>query len=141
MVRSVRPGGRIVLEDDDHDVLRMWPEVGACEALWRAYVATYSRIGNDPIVGRRLVSLLHGEGATPRRSRWIWFGACAGEPHFTLLVENMAGLIAGAREEILAGGAFDAASFAAALDALRAWGRREDAALWFARCWAEGVRA
>lgn len=141
MARSVRPGGRIVLEDDDHDVLRMWPEVGSCVALWRAYVATYPRIGNDPIVGRRLVSLLHDAGARPRRSRWIWFGACAGEPHFTMLVENMAGLIGGARAEIVGGGAFDAASFAAALAELGAWGRRADAALWFARCWAEGVKA
>ena len=26
MVRAVQPGGRIVLADDDHDVLRLWPE-------------------------------------------------------------------------------------------------------------------
>ena len=26
MVRALRPGGRIVLADDDHDLLRIWPE-------------------------------------------------------------------------------------------------------------------
>ncbi|TPW14796.1 MAG: type 11 methyltransferase, partial [bacterium] len=27
MVRAVRPGGRLLLLDDDHDLLRLWPEV------------------------------------------------------------------------------------------------------------------
>src|SRR5205085_7417105 len=26
MVRAVRPGGRVLLQDDDHDVFRCWPE-------------------------------------------------------------------------------------------------------------------
>jgi SAM-dependent methyltransferase len=140
MVRAVRPGGRIVLEDDDHWVMRFWPEPVECVTLWRAYVETFTRIGNDPQVGRKLVSLLHEAGVRPRRNTWIFFGGCAGEEHFPLLVENMAVLFAGARDAMLAGGMLDAESFAAAIVAFRDWGRRPDAALWFARCWAEGVR-
>src|SRR4051812_4913370 len=26
MMKAVRPGGRLVLQDDDHDILRLWPE-------------------------------------------------------------------------------------------------------------------
>src|SRR2546426_687255 len=37
MVRAVRPGGRVVLSDDDHDVLRLYPELPAFDAVWRAY--------------------------------------------------------------------------------------------------------
>jgi len=140
MVRAVRPGGRIVLEDDDHWVLRFWPEPVECVTLWRAYVETYTRVGNDPQVGRKLVSLLHEAGARPRRNTWIFFGGCAGDEHFPVLVENMVGLFAGAREGMLAGGQLDPESFTAAIAAFREWGRRPDAALWFARCWAEGVR-
>ena len=140
MVRAVRPGGRIVLEDDDHWVLRFWPEPVECATLWRTYVETFTRIGNDPQVGRKLVALLHEAGARPRRNRWIFFGGCAGEEHFPLLIENMLGLFAGARKAMLAGGHLDSESFAAAIAAFGAWGRRPDAALWFARCWAEGVR-
>src|SRR4051812_249192 len=33
MVRAVRPGGRIVLQDDDHDVFRAWPEPPGFAAL------------------------------------------------------------------------------------------------------------
>src|SRR5262249_46226556 len=54
MVRAVRPGGRIVLQDDDRDVLRLWPEPPGLRPLWQAYMRTYDRLGNDPIVGRRL---------------------------------------------------------------------------------------
>jgi SAM-dependent methyltransferase len=140
MVRAVRPGGRIVLEDDDHWVLRFWPEPVECATLWRTYVETFTRNGNDAQVGRRTVALLHEAGARPSRNRWIFFGGCAGDPHFPLLIENMLALFAGARKDMLAGGQLDAESFAAAVAAFSAWGRRPDAALWFARCWAEGIR-
>ena len=140
MARAVRPGGRVVLEDDDHWVLRFWPESVECVTLWRSYVETYTRVGNDPQVGRKLVSLLHEAGVQPRRNTWIFFGGCAGDELFPQLIENIAALFAGSRDAMIAGGMLDAESFAAAIAALRDWGRRPDAALWFARCWAEGVR-
>src|SRR5262249_52749630 len=58
MARAVCPGGRVVVADDDHEALRLWPEAPGVMAVWRAYVRTYDRLGNDPIVGRRLVELL-----------------------------------------------------------------------------------
>jgi SAM-dependent methyltransferase len=73
MVRAVRPGGRIILADDDHDVLRLWPEPPGLAPVWQAYQRSYHRHGNDPIVGRRLVQLLHQAGAQPRRNTWIFF--------------------------------------------------------------------
>src|SRR5262249_7752545 len=82
MVRAVRPGGRLVLQDDDHDVLRIYPEPPGFMTVWRAYERTYDRIGCDPYIGRRLVSLLHEAGARPVRSTQINFGACAGDPNF-----------------------------------------------------------
>lgn len=82
MVRAAKPGGRIVLADDDHDVLRLWPEPPGFGAVWHAYQRTYDRLGNDPIVGRRLVSLLYEAGAEPLRNTWIFFGSCAGQPSF-----------------------------------------------------------
>lgn len=71
MVRAVRPGGRIILADDDHDLLRLWPEPPGVMSLWQAYVRTYDHLGNDPFVGRRLVSLLHSAGATGFRNTWV----------------------------------------------------------------------
>ena len=141
MVRAVRPGGRIILEDDGHDTERLWAEPPGFDRLWRAYQRTYDRVGNDPLVGHRLVSLLVQAGALPRRNTWLFFGACAGQPELlAAYVENIVRILQGVREPILALGEFDAATFDECLAAVRAWGRRPDAALWYAVSWAEGRR-
>lgn len=140
MVRAVRPGGRIVLEDDDHDVLRLWPEPAGVESLWRAYIRTYDRLGNDPFVGRRLVSLLHQAGALPVRNTWIFFASCSGHPDFEPLVNNIATILEGAREAILATAGLEESAFAAGIQSLRQWRSRPDAAIWFSICWAEARR-
>jgi SAM-dependent methyltransferase len=140
MTRAAKPGGRIVLADDDHDVLRMWPEPAGIEAVWRAYIHTYERGGRDPYVGRKLVTLLHAAGAEPRRNTWIWFGGCSGDPHFEPLIRNLLEILAGARAAILETGRVDDTAFDAAVAATWKWAARPDAALWFAIAWAEGVR-
>jgi ubiquinone/menaquinone biosynthesis C-methylase UbiE len=139
MVRAVRPGGRVVLEDDDHDLLRLWPEPPGLDNVWRAYMRAYDRAGNDPYVGRRLVQLLHEAGASPRRCTWVFFGACAGDETFDLYVDNLAIILEQARPQISQCGV-QSAEVDAAVSALRTWKRRPDAALWFAMSWAEGVR-
>jgi len=141
MVRAVRPGGRLVLQDDGHDTLRLWPEPPGFGRIWQAYQRTYDRVGNDPLVGHRLVALLAQGGAAPRRNTWLFFGACAGQPElFPAYVDNCVRILQGVREPILALGEFDPASFDECLEAIRRWGRRPDAALWYAVSWAEGMR-
>lgn len=140
MVRAVRPGGRVVLQDDGHDIMRLSPEPPGFQRLWSAYLRTYDRVGNDPYIGHRLVSLLVQAGATPRRNNWLFFGSCAGHPDLGVYVENLAIILAGVRGPILALGEFDGAFFDAGLAAVRAWAGRPDAALWYAVSWAEGVR-
>lgn len=140
MVRAARPGGRIILADDDHDILRLHPEPPGVRPLWEAYMRSYDRAGNDPYIGRRLVSLLHQAGATPVRNDWIFFGGCAGQSVFPLLVNNLVEVVAGAKEAILRFELFDDEQFEEALSNLRRWGRRPDAAIWFAICFAEGIK-
>lgn len=140
MVRAVRPGGRIVLADDDHGVMRLWPEPPGWMSLWDAYMRVYDRIGNDPFVGRRLVQLLHAGGAVPVRNTWIFFGGCAGMETFPTLAANMAGVVSGARDTILSMHLFEADAYDRVMDEYRRWAKRPDAALWFSVAWAEGVR-
>lgn len=140
MVRAVRPGGRVVLVDDDHALLRLWPEPPGVLDLWQAYYRTYDRIGNDPLIGRRLVALLHQAQAHPVRNTAIFFGSCAGDPNFGAFVENLAGVVEGAREAILVHGLFDATYFDEVMAGFRAWSHRPDAAIWYTICWAEGIR-
>ncbi len=140
MVRAAAPGGRIVLEDDDHHVLRLWPQAPEAEELWRAFCRTWEELGNDPFVGRRLIALLHAAGAEPTRNDTLFFGSCAGDPSFEAMVENFAGVLAGARAAIVESGPLSDDDVTAALAELTAWGKLPGAALWYHTCWAEGRR-
>jgi SAM-dependent methyltransferase len=140
MLRAVRPGGRIILEDDDHDLMRLWPDPPGFTALWHAYQRSYERLGNDPLIGRRLVSLLVEAGAEPSRNTFVFFGSCVGESHFQRYVENLIGVIDGARETVVEEGLLDAESFDGAINELREWSRGAAATIWYAVAWAEGRR-
>jgi SAM-dependent methyltransferase len=140
MVAAVRPGGRVVLSDDDHALLRLHPEPAGFAPVWEALVRSYDRLGHDPYVGRRLTSLLLDAGATPTRITWVFFGGCAGEPTFRGFAANLLQNLVGAREAILATGTLDGGGLDAALAAVERWAARPDAALWFGMSWAEGVR-
>ncbi|HYI10701.1 MAG TPA: methyltransferase domain-containing protein [Thermoanaerobaculia bacterium] len=141
MVRAVRPGGRIVLADDDHEIMRLSPEPPGFHDFWRAYIRSYEYNRTDPIVGRRLVALLHEAGATPRRNTFIFFGGCVGMPYFDVLAANLLGVVTTARQLILENHLLDERAFDEAVTALQAWSNRPDAAIWYAMNWAEGVRS
>ncbi|MDH4069476.1 MAG: methyltransferase domain-containing protein [Ignavibacteria bacterium] len=138
MVRAVRPGGRVVLEDDDHDLLRLWPECSGADELWRAYCSSQLALGNDPWIGRKLTALLHAAGAAPSRATWVFFGASAGEPTFPVYVDNLIGLLRGARAHIVDQGLIDEGLFEGGLQSLVEWKKRPEATFWYARAWAEG---
>jgi len=138
MVRAVRPGGRIVLQDDDHDIFRMWPEVPAFDRVWRAYLLTYGRMGMDANIGRRLIELLHQAGAKPWRNDEIFFGSCVGDPDWSGFIDNVAGILIGARADMIATGSVSEADIDRGAAALYEWSKRPEAAFWYTAPWAEG---
>ena len=140
MVRAVAPGGRIVLEDDHHDTMRLSPDCPGFPALWSAYMKSYRHLGNDPFVGHHLVSLLHEAGAAPVRNTWIFFGACAGDAMLAPYVDNLIGILETARETMVGAKLIAAGALGDGIAALRVWAERPDAAMWFAISWAEGKR-
>ena len=140
MLRAVRPGGRIVLEDDDHDLLRLHPEPEGFRKLWRAYMRSFAANGNDPFIGRKLPALLVAAGAAPTRSTWLFFGSCAPAPDFAGFHQNLTQVIVGARRQILETGLLSPAAFAAALARLRSWRALPGASIWYSVSWAEGRR-
>ncbi len=138
MVRAACPGGRIILEDDDHAVLRLWPEPAGFPQLWQAYIEAFAKLGYDPFVGRRLVELLHDHGAEPARNHWLFFGSCSGDASFQPMVMNFVGILQGARQAMLQHKLIGAKEFDVGIEKLRSWGERAGAALWYSRAWAEG---
>jgi len=139
MVAAVKPGGRIVLADDDHELMRFWPEPAGLMAAWQAYYRSYLRIGNDPLVGRKLAGLLCQAGARPQRITQLFYGACAGSADFHGVVDNLIGVLEGARESVLNCGEITAGDYDAALASFRKFRQLPDAALWYVINWAEGM--
>jgi len=139
MARSVRPGGRVFVSDDDHDNFRPWPEPTGFQPLWQAYIRSYESLGNDPYVGRRLVSLLRDAGLTSLRNSCVFFGGCAGNERFQAVADNLIGVLVSAREAILSEEFLDKKSFDAGIDGLQQWKAGSDSALWYTACCAEGV--
>jgi ubiquinone/menaquinone biosynthesis C-methylase UbiE len=140
MTRAVKPGGRIILQDDDHDILRLHPEPAGFSTLWSAYQRTYDRLKNDPIVGRRLVRLLQQAGAKPLRNTWIFFGSCSGDPNWSVFVDNLIVVVNGAASHIIEIGTMDQRQLDEAVDAVQVWRRRPDSAIWYAVALAEGTK-
>jgi SAM-dependent methyltransferase len=140
MMRAVKPGGRIVLEDEDHEILRLWPEPDGFTQVWGTYIESYRRAGNDPQVGLRLIELLRQAGAEPRRNAGVWFGCASGDPMFETWVANLLGVLNGARADILGVGLIHESRLDATMESVRAWGRRKDSASWYFMALAEGRR-
>lgn len=140
MVRAVRPGGRIALADDDHSIFRLSPELPGFSELLHAYIRAYDRNGTDPNIGRRLVSILHQAGAKPSRNTWMFYGSCSGAPHFADFTENIIRVLEGARDRVVDAELFDERYFSDVIAGMREWASLPDAAMWYAICYAEGVK-
>ena len=140
MTRAVRPGGRIVLEDDDHVMMRLWPEPDRFAALHRSFLNWCEGQGYDPSVGRRLVDLLHRAGAVPKRSASLTVSSCAGSPSFRPLMHIVIDCFENSKNALQAMGAMSAPEFDASMQGLRNWSDHPAAALWYMTCWAEGRR-
>lgn len=140
MARAVRPGGRVVLVDDDHDTLRVWPAAPAFERLWRAYCEEYLRRGMDPWIGRRLTGLLAGAGLELVEARLLSFGACAGMQLFPVVVANLHGVLAGAADDIRRAGTLAGPEVQAGLGEIRSWSEQPGAVMWYALPCATALR-
>lgn len=141
MVHAVRPGGRIVIQDSDHSLLRLTPESASFAELWSAYLGTYESVGGDPYVGRRLVSMLHRAGAVPRRTATLNWGGCGGSPDFKGKAENFTDMVVGAGARIVSAGLLTKGRLRICIEELREWKYEPDAAFWFPLFWVEAVRS
>ncbi|MGE0770259.1 MAG: methyltransferase domain-containing protein [Cyclobacteriaceae bacterium] len=140
MVKAVRPGGHVVVEDDDHYSFLLYPEPHGFSALWTAYMRSYDRLGNDPYIGRRLVALLYDHGLTQIQNNVVFFGDCAGSPTFQAYIDNLIGILNSAKKVMTEGQLIRKEVFEVAMDHLKAWAALPHAALWYTIYWAKGTK-
>ncbi|MDH3648391.1 MAG: methyltransferase domain-containing protein [Saprospiraceae bacterium] len=138
--RALKPGGRIILIDDDHANFRIAPLCPEFDRLWAAYSQVYKVLGNDPYIGRKLISHLHSSDFQDFKLDFVLFGSAKSEPQFMDYANNLMGILYGARMEIMELLDITSDVFDENLAAIDAWSAKPDAALWYAANWAEGVK-
>ena len=126
--------------DDDHTTFRPTPEPLGFALIWSAYCRSYERIGNDPYIGRRLVTLLHDSGINKIRNGSVFFGGCQSNEDFPIVADNLIGILVGAKSLILKEGLLDESSFDQAIESLHQWKTLPDAALNYSIDWVEGEK-
>ena len=140
MAKAIRPGGKVALADDDHIGLCLYPEPLGFSNLWQAYIRSYDRLGNDPFIGRRMVSLLYQAGLRRIRNNVVFFGDNAGSPTFTAYTNNLMGILNGVKELLIKEGLTSGLVFEDTMDRLQSWAQLPEAALWYTIYWAAGEK-
>ena len=138
MKSFLKPGGKLILTDDDHETFKLYPEPPGFSVIWNAYIRSFDRLGNDPFIGRRLVQLVHNAGLENIENSLIFFGGNQHQPTFNFVVENLIGIINSAKDLIIKEQLLGQETFNQCIQHIKDWGQRPDAALWYGICWVEG---
>ena len=137
MKLALKPGGRLILCDDDHSTFRPTPEPVGFSVIWNAYSRSYDRLGCDPFIGRNLNSYLVAAGLKLKKVTEIFFGACQGEEKFKLVADNLIGILEGAKDLMLKEKLISESSFNSSIEGLKNWRELPDATLWYSIPWVE----
>ena len=130
----------MVVLDDDHVGMCLYPEPAGFTGLWQAYMRSYDRLGNDPCIGRRLVSLLYRAGLREIRNGVVYFGDSGESPTFSAYANNLIGILNGAKDFLIKESLIAESQFNETMDHLQTWAARPDAALWYTIYWAAGEK-
>ncbi len=135
--KALGDGGKIILIDDDHANFRITPEQTAFARLWTAYCEVYNQLGNDPFIGRKLITMLRETRFTDLKIDFILFGATADQSSFMDYADNLIGILTGAKKEMVEiyGEEFN---YEEDMEMIKAWKHLPDATLWYAANYAEG---
>ena len=69
--------------------------------VWTKYWQSYTLLGCDPLVGRRIPDLLESHATTVYRVDTLFYGACHADPVFGLVVDNLFIVVESARQLLL----------------------------------------
>jgi SAM-dependent methyltransferase len=140
MVKALKQGGRILLADDDHQAMILYPEPKGFQTLWSAYIDSYVEVGNDPFIGRKLPRLLTEAGLHSVVNDVTFFGDCAGTKTFPLFVTNLIEVILPSREIMISSKSISDNEFEENIQTIREWSSLPYASIWYTICFAEGVK-
>ena len=141
MKRALRPGGKIILADDDHQAMILYPEPEGFQRLWTAYIDAFIEVGNDPFIGRKLPRLLHDAGFADVQNDMVFFGDTSGSDTFIPYIKNLSQVIATAKSVMLESKALSIDQFDEALAQLLKWAELKYATAYYPLCIAVGIKS
>ena len=131
MTNAAKPGGQICLVDDDHELLCIYPECSELKHTWSAYWNSYHDLGHDPLVGRKIPSMLRNVGISNIRTDTIHYGATTGEQCFDLIVDNLIGVIVGSAEHLIENDRATSDQLDLMQSAVYTWRQNPNATIWY----------
>ena len=141
MLNAVRPGGRVVMIDDDHSLMRFHPPLASMDQLWSDYHGCFEGMGQHPLIGRSLAGLLIRCHAENVATAVVNFGACRHEPAFDDFVENLVSVIEGATPRLTNQGPWTEENVVSTLTEFRTWSHGREATILYPLPVASGQRA
>jgi ubiquinone/menaquinone biosynthesis C-methylase UbiE len=131
MRRVVRPGGRVLVMENDTSLQSYDPPAPHFDKVWRQFSLLQQELGGDSLIGRRLFRLLKAAGLQDIQMSMApevyWSGAAG----FAVWVANEAAIVKESASELIARGLATAEDVSAALAELDSLAERDDATSWF----------
>ncbi len=120
----VRPGGTVTVIEGDHDGCTFHPDTPAARRVWACLSECQFALGGDPFIGRRLHPLLQAAGFDDVRvePRIVYCDASRPETMTGFVARTIVPMVEGVREQALAAGLVDAATWARGVRELAATG-------------------
>lgn len=140
MAQSIRPGGQVILIDDDHLHFQCYPPVPLFNEVWTLYLQSYDRNGHDAFIGRKLVYMLKKSGLKILTNDFVNFGSHIDDPAFPLFVDNIKEIIRQTESQIVDSGRLPRDVFERAMEALEQFKNTEGAAIWYSMHLAIGLK-
>lgn len=131
MYRVVKPGGRVLAQENDISVNIFEPPCPQFERIWRQFVVLQDRLGGDALIGRKLFGLFHHAGFARVELTIQPEIHGAGQASFRAWVVNLIGNVTGAAEALQAHHLAGRAKIDAAVAELRALVDHPDGCAYF----------
>jgi arsenate reductase len=101
MFRVMKPGGHVLVEENDNSLQRYDPPCPQFEHLWRQFSILQGKLGGDGSIGSKLFRLMRRAGFTDVRLMANPHFYAAGTEEFACWVENESAILRGAAEEMI----------------------------------------
>jgi SAM-dependent methyltransferase len=131
MLRVVKPGGRVLVEENDNSLQRYDPPCPRFDHVWKQFNVLQEKLGGDGHIGSKLFGLLRRAGFVEVEMRMHPHLYRAGTEEFVCWVENEVAILHGAEEAMVHHGLAKTGEVAEAVSELRGLLDCPDASSWF----------